>query len=273
MELLGIKLAAQLANQLSTHSRSCPSDIAIFSDNQSVLNLIHDVPRASSGQHLIMNIRATFRALPNNPEVRFYWAPGHAGIELNEVADSLAKEAAANQTDSITLPSSLGSLTRQINSTFNVNRLLFKPGKNLYRTAPKEISKELLSMERGRAAAVFQLRTKHSPLNAHLFRRQLTDSPLCSHCRKIESTEHFLLYCSRFKKARQLFRNKLKAEEIKINWNNAKKLLDSPKVFFLLSDFILQTKRFVYFKSYVQEDGLKKGSRGGKKGTTRLFTK
>lgn len=132
MELLGIKLAAQLANQLSTHSRSCPSDIAIFSDNQSVLNLIHDVPRASSGQHLIMNIRATFRALPNNPEVRFYWAPGHAGIELNEVADSLAKEAAANQTDSITLPSSLGSLTRQINSTFNVNRLLFKPGKNLY---------------------------------------------------------------------------------------------------------------------------------------------
>lgn len=139
--------------------------------------------------------------------------------------------------------------------------MLFIPGKNPFRTKPKDISKGLLDLERGRAAAIFQFRAKHSPLNAHLFQRNLTDSPLCVHCKKTESTEHFLLYCSRYRKARQKFRNMLKKEETKINWNNANKILDSPKVFFLLSEFILRTKRFVYFNSYVQENRHKQRSR------------
>lgn len=260
-ELVGIKLAAQLANQVLKRLGSRPAEVAIFSDNQGVLSLIHDTPRASSGQHLVLSIRSAFRALPNVSKIRFYWSPGHVGIDLNEHADALAKEATTNSASVTILPSSLGSLKREVKINFNVKNLILKPGKFPYRTKPLEISKSFLSLERGRTAVIFQLRAGHSPLNAHLFKRKLTDSPLCSHCKKNETTEHFLLYCSRYTKARRSFRSKLREEEINVNWNNATKLLDSPAVFLPLSDFILETKRFVYFTTYLQDRTTKKGSR------------
>lgn len=260
-ELVGIKLAVQLTTTILQSSRSKPNEVAIFSDNQGVLNLVHDIPRSTSGQHLILSIRAAFRALQHVSKIRFYWSPGHVGIELNELADSLAKDAVTDNSNSITLPASLGSLKKVVKDQFNVNNLVLRPGKNPYQTRPKDISKGLLSLERGRAAVIFQLRAGHSPLNEHLFKRKLTNSPLCDHCKKLESTEHFLLYCSRYSRARRVFRSKLKKEEIKINWNNATKILDSPAVFFLLSEFILDTKRFVHFNSYLQGQNHRKGSR------------
>lgn len=260
-ELIGIRLAAQLTSTLLKNQRTFAQDVAIFSDNQGVLRLIHDAPRATTGQHIIINIRSIFRTLPENLQLKFYWTPGHAGITLNEEADTLAKEATKKQDEGIFLPSSLGSLKQEVNKAFNVKWLTLKPGKNRYRTKPKDIAKSLLDLERGRSSAIFQLRAGHSPLNAHLFRRDLIDSPLCDHCKKIESTDHFLLYCSRFKKARREFRLNLKKEKIKVNWNNSIKLLDSPQVFSLLSDFILRTKRFVHFHTY-KEQKHDKGSRG-----------
>jgi ribonuclease HI len=260
-EILGLSLAAQLAKDSLRGRTQSPPDVAIFSDNQGVLKLIHDIPSATSGQHLIIRTRLILTSLPTDATIRWYWTPGHAGIELNERADELAKQAANAQTSPLQLPASLGSLKRLTKNRFNAKCFPFRPGSKTFSTKPQDIAKALMVMEKGRAAAIVQLRAGHSPLNDHLFKRNISDSPLCSKCKLKETTEHFLLYCSRYKNERKRFRSRLREEEIRVNWNNAKKLLDSPKAFFLLSEFILETKRFVFFISYTQDSDSRKQSR------------
>lgn len=121
-----------------------------------------------------------------------------------------------------------------------------------------------MNMEKGRSAVISQLRAEHSPLNDHLHRRNLIESPLCTKCGVKETTNHFFLYCSKYKKARRTFRNKLREESIKINWNNTFKILDSPKVFPLLPSSILDTQRFTFFRSYSQDILNGKQTRGKK---------
>lgn len=252
-ELLGLLLASQLAKELLRRSDRRVQDIMIFSDNQSVLQLVHDIPRATSGQHLVIKAISSLQQLSSDSIIKLCWTPGHAGIELNEKADVLAKQAVVDQNPIIQLPASLGSLTKIVKRQFHPRLFPFKPGTKPYVTKPKLIAETLLNMEKGRSAVITQLRSGHSPLNDHLFKRNMTDSPLCPKCKVRETTEHFLLFCSKYKKARRRFRRRLREEEIKINWNNTIKILDSPKTFFLLSNYILETQRFMFFRSYVQD--------------------
>lgn len=253
MELLGVLLAVQLAKELIRKSPTPIPALAIFSDNQGVIQLIHDLPRATSGQHLVIQIQSLIKQLPTNLKTKLFWTPGHAGIELNEKADELAKQATVTQRQIFKLPASLGSLKKILKTLTNPKFFPFKPGPKPFITKPKAIAEALMNMEKGRSAAISQLRAGHSPLNDHLYKRQLTESPLCPICQKKETTDHFLLYCKRYRKYRNRFRHKLREEGIKVNWNNTVKLLDSPKAFFLLSNFILETQRFMYFHSYLQD--------------------
>lgn len=253
MELLGILLASQLATDLVKVSKKKDPTVAIFSDNKGVLRLVNDIPKATSGQHLVIKIQATLRQLPNNTTVKLYWTPGHAGIELNEKADVLAKLAATEQSERWDLPASLGSVRKKCNSLYNLKQFPFRPGSKPFTTEPKKIADALLKMEKSRTASISQLRAGHSPLNNHLYKRHLADSPLCNTCKVKETTEHFLIYCRTYKKARRRFRDKIREEGIRVNWNNALKILDTPQTFLFLSDFILDTQIFVFFHSYVQD--------------------
>lgn len=49
-----------------------------------------------------------------------------------------------------------------------------------------------------------------------------------------------------------LARNKLKEEDIKVNFNLATAILDNPKVFPFLAQFIQDTERFVHLKTYIE---------------------
>lgn len=251
-ELIGIFLAAQLAKQLIRDSPVRNPEVMIFGDNQGVLRLVQDTPRATSGQHLVIKTITLLRQLSCS-SVNLCWTPGHVGIELNEEADQLAKQATIDQQKKFKLPASLGSLKQKSKNTFHPSLFPFKPGSRPYRTNPKDIAKALMSMEKGRSAVISQLRAEHSPLNEHLYKRKLIDSPLCAKCGVRETTDHFLSYCRKYKNARRWFRNKLKEEKFRLNWYNTTKLLDSPKIFHLLSEFILKTQRFVFFRSYIQD--------------------
>lgn len=247
MELLGILSASQLAKEyIRINSNHFPS-LAIFSDNQGVLRLVNDIPHSTSGQHLIIKIQTLFRQLPPDTTIKLFWTPGHAGIELNEKADSLAKQASMEQQNDYWLPASLGSLKRRIKSSSSPRIFPFRPGSKPYATRAKDIAESLMNMEKGRSAVIAQLRASHSPLNDHLFKRQLADSPLCSFCGVRETTEHFLIFCRKYRKDRWRFRNRLREEEVRVNWKSATKLLDTPKAFYLLSEFVLATHCFIFF--------------------------
>lgn len=261
-ELMGILLAAKLAKVQIRKSQTINPEVTIFSDNQGVLRLMQDIPRATSGQHLIIKTMTLLRQLPTSSPINLCWTPGHVGIALNEEADQLAKQAAVDQQKITRLPASLGSLKKKVKESVHPNLYPFRPGSKAFSTNPKDIADALMNMEKGRAAVISQLRADHSPLNDHLYKRNLIDSPLCTTCGVRETTNHFLLYCSKYKKAQRVFRKQLRKENIKLNWNNTLKILDSPKAFPLLSSFILNTQRFVFFHSYSQDIPNKKQIRG-----------
>lgn len=62
-------------------------------------------------------------------------------------------------------------------------------------------------------------------------------------------------------------RSELREEGIKVDWNNSRKLLDTPKVFPILAKCIQKTKRFVHFHSYAQDKN--QGKRSQAKGERR----
>lgn len=256
-ELIGIFLAAQLAKNLIRVSKVRNPEVMIFSDNQGVLRLIQDSPRATSGQHLVIKTITLLKQLSCS-SINLCWTPGHKGIPLNEKADQLAKQATTDQQKNFHLPASLGSLKRKSKNLIHPSLYPFKPGLKTYCTNPRDITKTLMNMEKGRSAVISQLRAGHSPLNDHLHKRKLTTSPLCLTCGVRETTDHFLLYCRKYKNARRRFRNKLKEKKIRLNWFNTIKILDTPKAFHLLSDFILETQRFVFFQTYLQDTSKEK---------------
>lgn len=110
-------------------------------------------------------------------------------------------------------------------------------------------------LDKGRASIIFQLRSGHIALNAYLYKHgcDTISSPNCPHCKVPETTDHFLVRCKRFQSQRNVFRQAIKKQEIKINPYNSAKLIDHPDVFYLLSEYVLCTNRFLHFKTYIDE--------------------
>ncbi|KAF6765309.1 hypothetical protein DFP72DRAFT_762037, partial [Ephemerocybe angulata] len=79
-------------------------------------------------------------------------------------------------------------------------------------------------MPRHHASLLTQLRTKHIPLNDYLKKRKLTNSHLCSQCRRgrRETTEHFLYECPAYRKQREELDKALgpRSRDLKANMKN-----------------------------------------------------
>ena len=59
------------------------------------------------------------------------------------------------------------------------------------------------------ASLLFQLRVGHVPLNAHLYRLQKIDSPICSsHQQHSETVAHYILHCTAYREVRRTLINK-----------------------------------------------------------------
>lgn len=248
-EIMGVILAIIHSDNFTGIDR-----VAIFSDNQSALQVAHDQPRPRSGQHLALGIRNLVANLPPELSFHFYWSPGHEGIELNELADEAAKDAAEYGDEITILPISLGSLLKKIKEEFNICNVSFDPGRALLSPRPKEVSDALFSLEKGQASVIFQLRSGHCPLNAYLFRFKRHKTGLCNGCMVPETVEHFLLHCRRYNRHRAHFRKKASKARLKINLLSLKDLLDTPKLFVHLADFVLHTKRFPLFTTFLKEE-------------------
>lgn len=232
-EIIGIDLAVEIARLEQTAGGI--KEVAVFGDNVGSLKRAHLPLLAKSGQHLLMKLKSAIYGLDPGTSIRWYWAPGHENIPLNKKADSLAKEASKDPTSSICLPRSLGATLQRLRKTLKDMAPLKTMVRPQLRTPPKEIFEALARLEKPDAAVIMQLQAGHSPLNAHLFKRGLVDSPDCPTCRATETMTHFLVKCKIFAKERSILRKKINEEKIKVNWNVAEKLLDQPLAFPLLS--------------------------------------
>lgn len=231
-----------------THPNKFKS-LAIFSDIQASLNLMAKPMTPKTLQYLARFLLRTHRHLRKLFEVRFYWTPGHEEIEMNERADKATKEAAESNEDPVTLPISLGCLMRRAREKIQTRGA---PPISPYKTKSKWISDALHTLEKGQAASIFQLRCGHNPLQKFLHRIGAEDSDRCAACSAKGTAAHFLIYCKQYRTQRQAFQRQLKEEMIKVDFNSATKLLDTPAAFPYFAQYVQATGRFTHLKTYLE---------------------
>lgn len=255
LELLALALAIADFKDFRLKHPETPNRLAIFSDSQTALRHAHDPLRQRPMQHLAGSVKKFLLAL-GNTELQFFWVPGHEAVKENEEADKAAKEAAESGANSGNLlPMSLSKLVQTTRTSFHLRTAAFTTGREDLKTQPRKIADALARLEKGQAASIFQLRSGHCPLNGYLHRFNHHQTGKCDVCRAPETVPHFLLYCRRFKIQRGMLRKRLTDDEVKVNPYSLKSLLNTPSTYPRLAQFILETGRFTYLKSYLDKEG------------------
>ncbi|MBW0530565.1 hypothetical protein O181_070280 [Austropuccinia psidii MF-1] len=138
---------------------------------------------------------------------KFYWCPGHIGIQQNEEVDKLEKEAAFSATTSHHMLHHISiyilNQTRNQHSKAPPILLNTELTRVRFKTLPKLIIQALNQLEKGLASMIHQLCSNHSPLNAYLHQIKQVDSPRCPHCNTPETISHYLLYFRKFQAQRK----------------------------------------------------------------------
>lgn len=135
--------------------------LAIFSDRQAALQLINNPLTMQTAQYLDNHLQELIHHITPCHIINLYWTPGHRDIELNDKADEAAGVAAEFEGERNQLPFSWSCPRQHVRQTYN------KRGSDIdrdgYRTKGKVIAKALENLEKGRAAAIFQICSGHCP--------------------------------------------------------------------------------------------------------------
>lgn len=253
MEAMALSIALNhYIDHIEANTSPPNNTLALFSDSQAALHLLNKPPQHAPLQYFGVHLQELIDHITTNHTIKLFWTPGHRSIKLNEKADEEARKAAEAAGDRLILPFSLASTRQHVRLVFNDRGPHLERGS--YRTPGRKIAAALDTLEKGRAAAIFQLRSGHCPLNHFLKRIQATEDDRCPHCKRKETPTHFLLYCEKYKRERRKFRNDLKEAEIKADTRRAEKLLNNPQIFPYLADYIISTGRFEHLQAYIEKD-------------------
>ena len=183
------------------------------------------------------------------------------GIAGNEAADCAAKDAAGGQvTESKKLPWLLRkdlpwskSASKQDFHTrlkdaaltaWRTSAQFQRRGKILSNKLTKRHRETLTELPRGAASIWTQVRTAHVPLNAHVHRIHVADSPTCQRCFAYNKTvEHVLLHCPTYNTQRRTIRQHIRRARGSVG-----KLLSSNANAVPIVNFIAATHRFPWLK-------------------------
>lgn len=220
-ELVGALMATHLAATVPPNSR-----VSIYVDNQATLKAITSPPEGP-GAHIITALIDSMKGITSRrptlaKRITFRWISSHSGVEGNETADRLAKEAAAGKTSPIAqLP---GALARPLPKSVTAlrgehrkdiakewTRILDRsPRRDKLRAIdpsfhPAKFHKLVGDMRRGHSSLVNQFRSGHVALNFYLHRVRRREDPHCDHCPTTrESIRHYLFECPEYRASRRL---------------------------------------------------------------------
>ena len=211
-ELVGVGLGFELLQKEST----CHS-VAFFVDNQVAIQCTNNT-KSNSGHYLVDHIHSqaslVFQRHPDLPIV-INWVLGHQGVQGNEMADELTKEAAINGSSldnqllklfcsQYPLPYSKSALKQTHRAVLKaVASTMFESSPRCAARRPIDpsiLSSKFQSLIQGlphhHASLLMQLRSGHAPLNKHLHRIGSVESPTCRACEEAQETVlHLLLLC------------------------------------------------------------------------------
>ena len=184
--------------------------VVVFCDNQAALRSLAS-PGQQSGQFMLRSIIEAVHLLRKHSEcmIEFHWVPAHAGVELNERANTQARE--ATEMDSTPqqprIPRLLTAARRQT-TTHNNGQKMSTTEKEIFRrhidqAIPGKHVRTLYDrLHKKDASILAQLRTGRCRLNHYLHRIGAVESAMCQCGRETETVRHFLFRCPRWRSIR-----------------------------------------------------------------------
>ena len=208
-EIKAIDHAITLISDNFTSCKKPPTDIVIFTDSQSALLQLQDITETTDTDVSSLAYNIDKLLAHYNIEIFLQWIPGHSGVHGNEKADVLAKQGSSREQP--TKPTNMQTVRQIMRNNIKeewLNRWTAgSTGRAMYRemTAPKK-KDSINCLNRRDQCTIFQWRTTHARVNAHLNRTDPLHPPLCRHCSgPQETTHHLLLECQKLKSLREEF--------------------------------------------------------------------
>ena len=135
--------------------------------------------------------------------VTLTWIPSHVGIEGNEVADKLAKEALMHDTIDFSTPKLASDLYKVLEADLlNKWQILWdnnSKGRFYHKLQPEvSFSVKYSDSNRCKETTITRLRFGKCLLGDNLFILRKQANNLCEHCQVKEDVLHFLLHCSKY---------------------------------------------------------------------------
>ena len=214
-ELLGIRLALDHLSSRADWTRAF-----ITSDSQAALGQLRQA-RWGRSRATVMGVYRLVRTLQaRGHDIRFLWAPGHAGIAGNERADALARTAASSpslrlEAWGVSRAMLEGALRRWFQERA-VQQEHTLAGEVLDTMEDSIIRSDLRWLQdmpsRFMAARVGQFLSGHFPTAKYLHRFGHLPTPLCDCCGVVDTRGHLLLECRRWAFTRQHLHQWLEVE-------------------------------------------------------------
>jgi len=184
-ELFAILSAIKFATNL-------PGQYVLWTDSLSSIKALSST--APADHHLIHKITECMKTMPDD-KIVIEWIPSHMGIEGNERADRLAKQALELQQTTLRW---LGKIEayRKINAHYASKNRTQWSRNQLYNSAayPAEANYEHHSFSRQQQIAVSRLRLRTTKItHGHYFTRSLPR--MCRHCSTRLTLKHMLIDC------------------------------------------------------------------------------
>jgi ribonuclease HI len=196
-ELLALRAALKYIKLQELKNYNIPP-VTILSDSKSALEAIQKPCRKSKNNY-ILDIQELITLI--NTKVTFTWIPSHVGIEGNERADILAKE--ATQLNSKILQTTLTHKQLTPFVTQYINKLWQAQWDNSpdshYKQLYPQVSRDLKtsSKDRHKEVQITRLRLGKCKFNHYLHQIQKHSTGLCRNCNSSpETIEHVFTECN-----------------------------------------------------------------------------
>ena len=233
-ELFAIDKALEWAEQRLKNS------LTIFSDS---LSSLHAIENRSNSHPLVVSIHARLHNLENNHSISFAWTKAHAGINGNEEADRLAKEATiqrrACEYNNFPLSHAKYNIKQTCRQEWNREYISAVQGSGTRLWLPTIDHAEKFVNAFGVSFEMTQVMTNHGYHLQYLNRFNIASNALCPCDKKNTQTiEHLIKQCPRYASIRAHYETMFGKHHANANTYDMELILSNDEVIESFKEFI-----------------------------------